>query len=183
MLNGKPCLLCGQDRSPNTLHGYCRECKKCLPMLLASANERIAELERRARLNGGGHLPCSDCGGPHQFDTSVPSVIWNAVMRKDGREGPEYICTTCIVREFALAGVSFVAELYGGGFSGLPIEIHINSEDARAAAKIQDENNALRWKLAQVEGRLRLFGLDKHPPAADAVDPHVTDTGTPSTRE
>ena len=26
-------------------------------------------------------LPCARCGGPHQFDTSVPSPAWNRVIR------------------------------------------------------------------------------------------------------
>lgn len=61
------------------------------------------------RLLAGHGLPagCGGCGGPHRFDTSVPSVLWNRVIRSQGLS--EYLCAACIVREFAKAGVSFTA--------------------------------------------------------------------------
>lgn len=54
---------------------------------------------------------CQRCGGPHQFDTSLPSPLWNQVVREQG--WPEFLCTTCIVLLFVRAEVSFEAELYG----------------------------------------------------------------------
>lgn len=110
----------------------------------ALIRDLLAEVEALTRQRDG-HLSCSGCGGPHQFDTSVPSVLWNQVIRAAGL--PEYLCTMCIVRAFARAGVSFTAELYGDDFHGLPIEVRINGEEAQAAAKIQDENNLLRHNL------------------------------------
>jgi hypothetical protein len=97
-------------------------------------------------------LHCGSCGGPHQFDTSVPSVIWNQVIRAQGLS--EYLCTTCIVREFARAGRNFTAALYGAGFHGLPIEIQVDNAVAQDAHLIQEENNALRWKLFEAEATL-----------------------------
>lgn len=69
--------------------------------------------------------PCARCGGPHPFDTTLPSAAWNAVIRARGL--PEYLCLTCIVQEFAALGQGFTAALWGGpeGFSGLPIEVRI----------------------------------------------------------
>lgn len=76
---------------------------------------RIEELERRLRIPFG-KLPCALCGGPHAFDTSVPTHLWNEVIRAQGL--PEYLCTTCIVKEFVKARRDFTARLYGDGFAG-----------------------------------------------------------------
>ena len=56
-------------------------------------------------------LRCGGCGGPHPFDTSVPSPLWNRVIRDGGLS--DFLCTTCIVLAFVKAGESFEAELYG----------------------------------------------------------------------
>jgi len=86
---------------------------------------------------------CSLCGGPHPFDTTVPSVVWNSVIRAGGL--PDYLCLTCIVEAFACIGRSFTAELIGGSFpGGLPIEFRINGQVAEDAADISDENTHLR---------------------------------------
>ena len=55
--------------------------------------------------------PCNRCSGPHQFDTSIPSPLWNRVIRDTGL--PDCLCTTCIVWAFVKEGVGFEAELYG----------------------------------------------------------------------
>jgi hypothetical protein len=94
-------------------------------------------------------LTCGGCGGPHQFDTSVPSVLWNRVVRPLG--GSEYLCTSCVLKAFARAGVSFTAELYGDGFGGLPIEVRIADQAATSAAEINDENNNLRAALSNIK--------------------------------
>jgi hypothetical protein len=93
-------------------------------------------------------MQCYLCGGPHQFDTSVPSVKWNLVIRAQGL--PEYLCTTCIVRAFVKAGVSFTAQLYGDGFHGDAIEIRVNDAVANDAALIQDQNCYLRSALSRI---------------------------------
>lgn len=90
---------------------------------------------------------CSGCGGPHRFDTGVPSVLWNQVIRGQGL--PDYLCAACVVREFAKAGVSFTAQLYGDGFSGLNIEVRVNGVEAQDAARINDENTALRVAVSE----------------------------------
>lgn len=94
---------------------------------------------------------CGGCGGPHDFDTSVPSVVWNEVIRAQG--GSEYLCTSCIVRAFAKAGRSFTATLYGAGLDFAKIEVRIGGQVADDAYKIQEENNALRWKLTEASER------------------------------
>lgn len=74
---------------------------------------------------------CLGCKGPHRFDTSVPSVVWNAVVRSAGL--PDFLCTTCVVEAFAKVGRSFTATLWGEGFAGLPIEIRVNEQPAHDA--------------------------------------------------
>jgi hypothetical protein len=64
---------------------------------------------------------CGLCGGPHQFDTSVPSQAWNRAIRSRGI--PEYLCLSCIVVEFAKAGESFSAILWGDDLDGIRISI------------------------------------------------------------
>lgn len=70
-----------------------------------------------------GTAGCQSCGGPHQFDTSVPSQQWNEVIRASGL--PEHLCLTCIVREFVSVGKDVTAELWGGKFNGERIEIRL----------------------------------------------------------
>jgi len=102
---------------------------------------------------------CSGCGGPHPFDTTVPSVVWNAVIRGGGL--PDYLCITCIVAAFVRANRSFTAELVGGGFSPpVPIEVRVRGEVAQDAAAISNENTRLRAELAAVKAReTKLVGL------------------------
>jgi hypothetical protein len=76
--------------------------------------------------------PCMGCGGPHPFDTSVPSPLWNRVIRDGGLQ--DYLCTTCIVQAFVAAGVSFEATLWGGAFDGHSIEVRVTeATDAKDA--------------------------------------------------
>ena len=60
--------------------------------------------------------PCSKCGGPHPFDTSVNSEQWNAVIRGGGL--PDYLCLYCIIEAFAEAGQGFEAQLYSERLGG-----------------------------------------------------------------
>ena len=96
-----------------------------------------------------GSFSCGGCGGPHRYDTSVPSAVWNEVIRARGLD--EGLCTNCILEEFARLGRSFTAELYGSevGLSGVAVEFRINAREAQDAALIQTENNALRVKLSR----------------------------------
>lgn len=86
--------------------------------------------------------PCHRCGGPHQFDTSVPSVEWNEVIRGSGL--PDYLCLSCIVLAFGSVGRGVHVTLWGGPFHGLPLALHFNSRRAQSTARVQDENNRLR---------------------------------------
>jgi hypothetical protein len=49
-------------------------------------------------------IPCSNCGGKVQ-EFSVPNPVWNAIVRKNGKEtDKEYLCvwcfTSCVVEWF-----------------------------------------------------------------------------------
>lgn len=92
--------------------------------------------------------PCSQCGGPHPFDTTVPSAHWNAVIRAQGL--PDYLCLTCIVREFAKRGESFAATLTGDGFHRLPIEVRIGTQEARTAHLVSEQNTRVRAVLSSL---------------------------------
>ena len=81
------------------------------------------------------HDRCQGCGGPHSFDTSVPSDKWNAVIRVKGL--PEFLCLTCIVREFVKARKDFTAELWGETFNGTPIAICMSLDRLLAEARAQ----------------------------------------------
>jgi hypothetical protein len=69
--------------------------------------------------------PCGRCGGIHPFDTVIPNDLWNSVVRAHGVS--EYLCLSCIVEVFNLHGMGFTAELWGGSFHGLPIEVRIGA--------------------------------------------------------
>lgn len=133
---------------------FCHDCRE----YREAAEARIAELERRIRLRNEGYYICGGCGGPHQFDTSIPSVVWNAVIRAKGMS--EYLCTSCIVREFVLAGTSFTAELYGGALNGNRIELRVGGQVADDASKVSDENNALRVELAEAQAEVERLRAD-----------------------
>jgi hypothetical protein len=91
---------------------------------------------------------CDQCRGPHVFDTSVPSVLWNQVIRGAGL--PDYLCTTCVVRAFAAAGVSFTAHLYGEGFNGTPIDVTVRGVEPQTVELLEEQNNVLRVALCDV---------------------------------
>lgn len=111
---------------------------------LAQSEARVIELERRLRIPFG-KFPCAQCGGPHDFDTSIPSAVWNRVIR--ARDLPDYLCATCIVREFVRVGQGFTAELWNEEFNGVPIELIVNGQNAKDAALVQEENNSLRNQI------------------------------------
>lgn len=102
---------------------------------------------------GSASPPCGRCGGPHRFDVSVPSVVWNGTIRSKGLS--EYLCLNCIVREFVRDGRSFTATLWGDDLSGVPIEVRINEHPAQDAAEISTENTRLRARIKDLEGLLR----------------------------
>lgn len=90
--------------------------------------------------------PCQGCGGPHPFDTSVPSPAWNRVIRERGL--PDYLCTTCIVAAFVAAGESFEAELYGESFDGLVPVIRVEVSDRPYGSTYGDLAHQLDVELA-----------------------------------
>lgn len=109
---------------------------------------RLFKQRLRAAWKQRGYLPCGNCGGPHRFDTSVPSVVWNDVIRRRGLS--EYLCLNCIVREFVRARRSFTATLWGDCLGGFPIEIRIGGKVATDAAAISEENTALRVTIREL---------------------------------
>lgn len=83
--------------------------------------DRIAQaLDAERAKEKVGNPACGGCGGPHPFDTTIPSVVWNRVVRAGNH--PDYLCLTCIAGIFARAGESFTAELWSEDFKGLPVE-------------------------------------------------------------
>lgn len=92
---------------------------------------------------------CGGCGGPYRYDVSIPSVLWNRVIRAHG--GSEYLCATCILQKFALAGVPFTAELSSAELNGVPIEVIVDGETASTVREVNEENNALRVSLRAAE--------------------------------
>lgn len=58
----------------------------------------------------GDLMTCQRCSGPHEFDTSVPSELWNTVVRP---RGFDTLCLNCIVVLFVEAGVDLRATLWG----------------------------------------------------------------------
>ena len=156
-------------------------------LMVRFAQDAVAEARREERVSWNRTKPidapsvCSGCGGPHPFDTSVPSVVWNRVIRDGGL--PDYLCTTCIVRAFALVGESFTATLWSPEFNGLPIHVMVRDQVATDATAISEENTQLRAALydsrppASAPERLRCSVCD------NLVDPEGHRWGCPGAVE
>ena len=95
--------------------------------------------------------PCTLCGGPHPFDTTIPAIIWNSVVRAAGL--PEYLCLSCIITAFAEKKISFTAVLGIRG-NAIPVEISIDSRSSQDAAIISNENTQLRARIRELENDL-----------------------------
>ena len=65
--------------------------------------------------------PCTQCGGPHLFDTVIDNNSWNRVIR--AKSLPEYLCLTCIMKEFIMQKLSFTAILIGEDLDFIPIKV------------------------------------------------------------
>lgn len=106
---------------------------------------------------------CSRCRRPHPFDTSIPSVVWNTVIRAQGL--PDYLCLTCIVEAFACFGGSFTATLWGGPFqSGLPIEVRIGTPPAPSGAGSSlAPLEALRQYVQRLQRKVHEQAVASHP--------------------
>lgn len=97
--------------------------------------------------------PCAECEGPHPFDTTIPSPTWNRIIR--GGSHADYLCATCILSAFVLAGEGFTAELFGKDFDGVPIEVRVRSVEAQTARDLGNENTQLRVELADAREAIR----------------------------
>lgn len=89
------------------------------------------------RLEAGIDGPkCSGCGGPHRFDTSLPSPQWNRCIRGVGLS--DHLCTSCILLALIDAGESFFATLWGPKLNGVPIEVRINGAEAQTFKETEE---------------------------------------------
>lgn len=97
--------------------------------------------------------PCRGCGGPHPFDTQVPSPSWKRVIRDAGI--PDFLCATCIVAAFTRAGEGFTAELRGQGFDGVAVEFRVGGKVATDALELFEANRELTHRLRDTRAALR----------------------------
>lgn len=109
----------------------CLHCDKPVPECMCDGHGGEREIDgkgggpsakqsgQQTRSGSAPNPPCQDCGGPHPFDTTIPSPLWNRVIRSAGLG--DYLCITCIVKAFALAGEGFTATLWSDDFNGTPV--------------------------------------------------------------
>ena len=76
---------------------------------------------------------------------------WNKVIRARGL--PDYLCTTCIVREFVRVGQGFTATLWSEEFNGPTIEVVVNGQHGLDATLISEENTRLRAEVTRLTER------------------------------
>ena len=74
--------------------------------------DSVADTQLMVLLPPGGNQ-CQRCLGPHAYDVSVPSHLWNEVVRAGAQ--PDYLCASCVLAVFAMAGRDFTAHLWGLG--------------------------------------------------------------------
>jgi hypothetical protein len=125
----------------------CEASTRAVGMPTVPCKPRVAGSEPADSHHSEANPPCCGCGGPHLFDTVVPSVRWNAVIRAAGL--PDYLCASCVVKAFAERVESFTATLWGQSFNGLPIEVYIAGKPALDAAAVSEENTSLRAELTR----------------------------------
>ena len=105
---------------------------------------------------------CSNCHGPYEYDISIPSPLWNKVIRPEGHEtGNEYLCGSCIIKQFAIAGVSFQGELYGDNVS-LPGALARRISIQFDMIAIEDTYGSLDAKIREVKEAVENRNLDCH---------------------
>lgn len=142
--------------------------------------EKTKQLETLITQLVGGHAGrCSGCGGVYRFDTSVPSVVWNAVIRAQGL--PDYLCAACIVGVFARQKRSFTAILSGEGLDLVPIEIRIANNVALDAEAIQHENNDLRCQIRELQQAVNAGATPSAEGATESAHPSAS-TSRPDRR-
>lgn len=118
---------------------------------LGRAQQRIAELERASRTRPDYDLRCDDCGAPHNFDTSLPSAVWNQVA-----DPADILCLLCIDARLEKAGLKCdEAEFYFVGralSSKLYTESH--GEVAALTSQLADVERVERWLAEDVTRRV-----------------------------
>lgn len=81
-------------------------------------------------------MKCQLCGGPHEFDTSIPSQLWNKIIRKN--KFPDTLCASCIIKIFTIYKQSFIATLWSDSLNGIPIEVKVKGKDAEILKESQE---------------------------------------------
>lgn len=96
-----------------------------------------AELRRATRTNPDYDLHCGRCGAPHNFDTSIPSGVWNKIAPEGG-----LLCTLCIDELLTEHGMKVdCAEFY---YVGRSLSSRLYAESTREVQNLRDENDQLR---------------------------------------
>ena len=163
-----------QDQGYNAVDDVFLEKKIAEYVDAAVAEARREERERWNRMKPLDADPtCGGCGGPHPFDTSVPSPLWNRIIRGAGLS--DYLCTTCIVKAFVLAGEGFTATLWSPDFNGVALEVIVNGDAGRSAVALGEQNNQLRASIIKVTGILNEV-IDE---ATKPVGPPASAPGSP----
>lgn len=119
--------------------------------------------------------PCERCGGPHPTDTIVPSIRWNAVVRRYRTDDADYLCSACIIQDFVTRGESFTADI-----DGMPFEVLVNNQPSRDALDLSEENTRLRALLIE-NGHHDLVptSADGLTPSAEPQTTSRTSSGAP----
>lgn len=127
------CVTCGgditfHDRSRPLGQTRCTVCRDtALPCQLGHTGRMLGP-QPVAQAPHASDPPCQQCGGPHRFDTSVPSEAWNRVIRAAGL--PDYLCAACVLAAFVRAGEPLDATLCGDGFTGERVALRVASPPA-----------------------------------------------------
>jgi hypothetical protein len=91
---------------------------------------------------------CWTCGCAYRYEVGLVSASWNNVMRVGGRG--DNVCISCIIEAYAQDGVSFTAELSGGGLGGVKLDVRLNGKLSRDVELLRAENNRLRRALIEI---------------------------------
>lgn len=116
-----------------------------------------ADDPRGLALAGLDNPKCQRCGGPHQFDTSIASPLWNRVIRDTGEA--DYLCASCIVLLFVRAETSFEAELFGAAVDIYGAEV--------PTINVQVGTRPLDRSYGHLQAQLREAVALPHGPVAD----------------
>ena len=131
--------------------------------------DQVADIEAIIKSNctpaGEGGSRCDNCGGEYRFDTSIPSPVWNEVVRAKG--GSEFLCIQCVVLAFVQAGRAVRATLWGDNEGVTETEIFIRpkgTDESHAECHAQEER--LLGRIGELHNKLAAI---RAVPAGDLV--------------